>query len=170
MFASARIGAVSGTPATEYQGFVADVDINLSGATLGIFAEGETYAKGYLSARQNDTTSPALDGMFVVRIYDSTISAAATVSGEGAEVAEIYADEHFTHSPVGFGFSSKINSDGFVIADGDTDGRLTNSDVTVLVRNLSGFGGEYDADLDGDGKINNRDAIALIRLLSGKEN
>ncbi|MBQ2862553.1 MAG: hypothetical protein IJE84_00075, partial [Clostridia bacterium] len=170
VFAAARLGAVSGAPASEYQGFAADVDINLSGATLGIFAEGQTYAKGYLCAKQNDTTSPDIDGTFVVRIYDSAIASGAAVSGEGAQIAEIYADEHLTHSPVGFGLSSKINAQGAVIADGDSDGRLTNSDVTVLVRNLSGFGGEYDADLDENGKQNNRDAIALIRLLSGKEN
>lgn len=90
VFAVARLGTVNSSIASEYQGFSADAEINLSGAALGMFAEGQSYAKGYIAVRQDDTSAQSLDGLFVVRIYDSNISSAAFVSAVGAANAEIY--------------------------------------------------------------------------------
>ena len=169
IFGSARVGTVSGTAATEYADFKADVYINFSGAEVGIFAEGETYAKCYVAAKQDDTTAHDIDGVFALSFYNTTIPSTAVVSGAAAQRAELYADAAFALDTSSFDLVSSVNANGKVIADGDGDGRLTNSDISVLVRVLSGFDADFDADLDTNGKINNRDAIALIKLLAESE-
>lgn len=169
VFGAARVGAASGTPANEYADFAADVNINISNAVIGTFAEGETYAKCYVSAKQVDTTTADVNGSFVLRINGSDIPAAATVSGAGADVAHIYTDGKLTATPDSFDLAGALNGRGNVIADGDDDGMLSNADITVMIRAISGFGSVdvYDNDLDGNAKLNNRDAIALIQLLAG---
>ena len=95
----------------------ADVNINLRGASVGKFAEGETYESCYIAAKQNDATSPDIDGIFAVRVYNSTIDASATISGGGAATAHIYTDSKFAHSHDGFELESAYNSNGNVVAE-----------------------------------------------------
>ncbi len=169
VFGSARVGSVNATLSSENTGFKADVNINLDGAVIGTYAEGQTYAKCYVSAKQEDTTARDIDGTYVLRVSDSTIPAAATVSGTGAAAAHIYADAGFTATPADFDVAGAINSLGNVIADGNGDGLLTNADITLLVRGVAGYTSPdvYDNDLDGNRRINNRDVIILIQNLSG---
>ena len=169
VFGAARVGSVSGTATSEYAAFKADVNIDLNGAVIGTFAEGQTYAKCYVSAKQTDVTTPNIDGSFVLRSIGTTLPASAEVSGVGADATHIYTDGKLTATPDGFDLVGALNSRGNVIADGNEDGILTNADISVLVRGVSGFGTPdvYDNDLDGNKKLNNRDAIALVQLLAG---
>ena len=169
VFGSARLGSVSGTAASEYADFVADVSINLNGATIATFAEGTDYAKCYVSAKQDDTTAHDIDGSFIIHAYNTTIPATATVLGAAADNSHVYTDANFAATPVDFDFAGALNGRGNVIADGNGDGMLTNADITVMVRSISGFGSAdvYNNDLDGNAKLNNRDVIALVQLLAG---
>lgn len=171
VFGAARLGAVNASLSGEYADFAADVYINLLGATIGKFAEGETYESCYIAAKQNDATSPDIDGIFAVRVCNSTIDGSATISGDGATTAHIYTDSKFALAHNGFDFEGASNSNGNVVADANADGMLTNADITSIIRLASGFGTPevYDNDLDGNKKFNNRDIIALIQLLAGWE-
>ncbi len=168
VFGSARLGSVNSSLKGEYRDFKADVNINLLGAEIGAFAKGKTYEKCYVSAKQADTTSPDIDGAFIIRAKETTIPSSARVSGEGAADSHIYTDALFAASPDGFGAAGGYNGRERVVADGNGDGLLTNADITLLVRGVAGYSTPdvYDNDLDGNKRINNRDAILLIQNLS----
>ncbi len=169
IFGASRLGAVNSALSSEYRGFSADVYVNINGAEIGIFADGETYEQCYIAAQQTDDTAPDIDGTFMLRMTNVTVPAGATVSGVGASVSHAYSDVGCAVTPTGFSVAGAYNSRGNVIADGNGDSILSNADVTLMVRGLVGDStmSVEDNDLDGNGKINNRDAIALAQIIAG---
>jgi len=169
-----RIGTVSGDAASEYKGFTGEVSINIVGASIGVFAQGQTYEKKSTVRliQDADATAPSFEGIYTLSLDNVKLSDGAVINGNGGDgcVSHIYTYTDMASTHTGFDLKGVINNRGNIIGDGDGDGSISNSDVTALVRRLSGYGAsviEDAADMSGDEKLNNRDAVLAIQFLAG---